>query len=326
MKGTGSILAASPAVRAASALDRGVNLGNALEAPREGEWGVTLEEKDFDLIRRAGFRSVRIPVRWSAHAETHPPYAIDEEFFRRIDWVLDQVRQRGLAAVLNTQHWENFSAAPSAQATRLEAVWVQIARRYHGQPDSLVFEIFNEPHDIRPEIWNPIQLRVLGKIRAVSPERVVLLSSTDWSSVKGLKDLQLPDHDPAVMATFHYYAPYPFTHQGAHWAKDSNHWLGTRWQDEEPERDAIRRDFQTAADWSKQNGVPVFLGEFGVFEKAPMDDRVRWTRRVARTAEALGLPWCYWEFRANFGVYDPRTSGWRLPLLRALLPDALPDS
>ena len=43
-------------------LKRGVNLGAALEAPKEGEWGVRLEEKYFDLIAEAGFKSVRIPV------------------------------------------------------------------------------------------------------------------------------------------------------------------------------------------------------------------------------------------------------------------------
>src|SRR5689334_10053063 len=31
-------------------LGRGVNLGNALEAPKEGDWGVVLQESDFQLI------------------------------------------------------------------------------------------------------------------------------------------------------------------------------------------------------------------------------------------------------------------------------------
>src|SRR5438132_769123 len=49
-------------------LGRGINFGNALEAPRESEWGVTLREDYFERAQRAGFRSVRIPIRWSAHA------------------------------------------------------------------------------------------------------------------------------------------------------------------------------------------------------------------------------------------------------------------
>jgi len=319
-----TLRAESPATRVAPTLNRGVNLGNALEAPREGSWGVTLEEKDFVLIKKAGFRSVRIPARWSAHADPRPPYLLHPEFLQRVDWVLDQARQHGLSVVLNTHHWEDFHQNPRAHAPRLEAIWVQIAEHYRDRPESLVFEIFNEPHDMPAEIWNPIQLGVLRKIRNISPERVVILSSLDWSSVKGLPELQLPKKDAAVLATFHYYAPYPFTHQGAHWAKDSDRWLGTRWRDEKPEREAIQKDFQTAADWWKQHGIPVYLGEFGAFEKAPMEDRVLWTRRVARTAEQLGLPWCYWEFRSHFGVYHREKNEWRLPLLQALLPGANP--
>lgn len=57
-------------------------------APTEGAWGVSLEVGYFGLIREAGFDSVRIPVRWSAHAATSPPYRIDPYFFARIDWAV----------------------------------------------------------------------------------------------------------------------------------------------------------------------------------------------------------------------------------------------
>ena len=67
-------------------LGRGVNLGNALNAPNEGEWGVTLKEEYFTKIKQAGFDSVRIPVRWSNHAGHAAPYAIDAKFLARVDW------------------------------------------------------------------------------------------------------------------------------------------------------------------------------------------------------------------------------------------------
>ena len=54
-------------------LGRGVNLGNALEAPNEGEWGMTLEAEFFRVIYQGGFDSVRVPIRWSNHAASQPP-------------------------------------------------------------------------------------------------------------------------------------------------------------------------------------------------------------------------------------------------------------
>ncbi len=42
---------------------RGINLGNALDAPQEGAWGVTLEEKHFAMAKAAGLDHIRLPVR-----------------------------------------------------------------------------------------------------------------------------------------------------------------------------------------------------------------------------------------------------------------------
>lgn len=53
-------------------LGKGVNPGNALEAPEEGQWGMRLEESYFDPIAAAGFNLVRLPVlREIARAWTH---------------------------------------------------------------------------------------------------------------------------------------------------------------------------------------------------------------------------------------------------------------
>ncbi len=58
-----------PPAEAIRQMRRGINLGNALEAPREGEWGYRIEREHLRLIRAAGFDSVRIPIRWSARPE-----------------------------------------------------------------------------------------------------------------------------------------------------------------------------------------------------------------------------------------------------------------
>lgn len=60
--GSASSLAADDQARAAarewnSRLGRGINPGNMLEAPREGEWGPSLREEYFETIRKARFDS-----------------------------------------------------------------------------------------------------------------------------------------------------------------------------------------------------------------------------------------------------------------------------
>src|SRR5690554_1433954 len=70
-----------PAAEFNKKLGRGINLGNALEAPAIGEWEVVLKEEYFSMIKEKGFSSVRIPIRWSAYAQTGAPYTIDQKFF-----------------------------------------------------------------------------------------------------------------------------------------------------------------------------------------------------------------------------------------------------
>jgi len=63
---------------------------------------------------------------------------------------------------------------------------------------------------------------------------------------------------------------------------------------------------------------PVFLGEFGSYDKGDMESRTRYTAYVARTAEKLGFSWAYWQFDSDFIVYDIEKEKWVLPILNAL--------
>jgi endoglucanase len=70
--------------------------------------------------------------------------------------------------------------------------------------------------------------------------------------------------------------------------------------------------------YAKEHKLPVYLGEFGAFEKADLASRVLWTRAMVREMEARGFSWAYWEFCAGFGVYDRAKGEFRQELLGAL--------
>src|SRR6185312_17387907 len=75
-------------------LRKGINAGNALDAPTEGAWGPKLDEAYFDHIAAAGFDHVRLPVRFSAHAAAAAPFTIDPTFFARVDWAVAEAQKR----------------------------------------------------------------------------------------------------------------------------------------------------------------------------------------------------------------------------------------
>ena len=64
---------------------------------------------------------------------------------------------------------------------------------------------------------------------------------------------------------------------------------------------------------------PIWIGEFGSYERADYDSRVRYTRLVRSEIEARGFSWAYWELASRFGIYDPAARKWRTELRDALL-------
>jgi endoglucanase len=311
-----------PAFDMNARIGRGVNLGNALEAPKEGEWGVTLEPDYFRLISEQGFDSVRVPIRWSAHALTDTPFTIDPVFFDRIDWVVEQAVANDLVVILNIHHYEEIFSDPPGQRERFLALWEQIAGHYQDTPETVVFELLNEPNgdQLTAPVWNELAAEALAVVRRGNPQRFVIIGPVNWNNVDALSSLELPADDRRIIATFHYYNPFQFTHQGAEWTAGSDSWLGTTWEATETQRAAVQRDLEKAAQWSRENQRPVYLGEFGAYHKADMQSRARWTEFVARTAEAGGMSWAYWEFCAGFGIYDPTLQMYIKRLVDALIP------
>ena len=303
-------------------LGRGINLGNALEAPREGEWGVTLEESYFQAIKEAGFDSVRLPVRWSAHASQTAPYTIAPEFFARVDWAVEQALSRGLKLVLNVHHYSEMDERPEEHQARFIALWEQIAAHYKDRPASLWFELLNEPHDkLTAGKWNKILLEALAAVRKTNPRRTVVIGPVAWNAIGELKSLELPEDDRNLAVTVHYYGPFTFTHQGAHWLDaKSRPPAGVKWLGTDAERAAIAQEFDTAALWGLKHKRPIYLGEFGAYNRADLESRVRWTKFIAEESARRKIGSAYWEFCSGFGAYDPVRKAWIEPLRDALVP------
>jgi len=300
-------------------LGRGINFGNALDALGDGP-ELPLEERYFDEVAEAGFDTVRLPVRWPAHADAAPPYSIDPVFFERVDAGVDAALRRDLNVVVNVHHYHEFSAEPAEHRPRFLALWQQIAARYAGHSGRLCFELLNEPRGhLTAARWNAVLAEALAVVRAVNPERTVIIGPAEMNSLEALAELSVPGDDHLI-ATIHYYAPFEFTHQGAGWVAGADRWLGRRWGTTADEN-AVRDDLAKVAAWGREHRIPLFVGEFGAFSGADMASRTRWTTFVRAEAERLGMSWAYWEFGTDFGAFDLDLDAWREPLRRALLGD-----
>ncbi len=306
---------------------KGLNLGNVLDAPSLGEWSALPKEKGFEYIRKAGFDHIRLPVRFSAHAQQTPPYTIDEEFFKTVDWVLDEAEKNRLRVLLDLHHYEELMEDPMNNMERFKGLWKQISNRYKNRPDTVAFELLNEPCDkLGTDLLNPLMKETLKLVRETNPTRLVFIDCYFWSNTKWLDKMDVSFFDENTVATFHMYQPILFTHQGASWMPSDYHlakvifpgppakpvkiksaaiseqWVGD-WLQEYNTLDAadnpsgpktIWEEFDRATAFVKKTGCRVYLGEFGTFGYADQRSRMIFLKMVRKESERRGIGWAFW--------------------------------
>jgi endoglucanase len=296
---------------------RCVNMGNHLESPNEGDWGRKIANDDFAIIAKAGFNTIRLPVRWAGHAALKSPYKIDAPFMARVEHVVRLARGAGLNVILNSHNFDDLHARPAENVDRLAGIWAQVARRFAGQPrDHLWFEIENEPHD---KLTNANLIATLSPalaaIRKTNPDRPVIIGGEFWSGIDSLATLDLPE-DPNVVPTFHYYEPFDFTHQGATWVKPTPAMGRVYGTDADVER--LVRDVVKVRAYIRRTGKTPFMGEFGANGPIPTNQRVTYQRTVRVAFDSVGIGMCAWGFTNTFPLYDSSKKAW-VPGMRAAM-------
>ena len=278
------------------------------------------KERHFQLIHDAGFQTVRINLHALQRLNASNGYKLDGAWLKTLDWAVKESLENHLMVILDLHNFTDIAKDPEGYKPRFLAYWMQIATHLKDAPNGVLFEILNEPNQkLTPRLWNEFLSEVLPIIRASNPTRTVIIGPPFWNSIDHLDELELPEFDRNIIVTVHYYLPMRFTHQGAPWQKETAHLSGVTWGSVE-EKKRVEQDFARVQDWSRQHNRPILLGEFGAYEKAPMESRALYVGSVARAAESLGWAWTYWQFDADFIVYDIDKDQWVEPILKALIP------
>jgi endoglucanase len=327
----------SPCAAAASSnhpsLRRGINLTHWFEY----EQGQVVSIAEMQMLRQLGMDHVRIPVD-PVVGGWRPEVSARVNFLTPLRLAVEQALSAGLDVVLDL-HLEpatklQIERNPKAEAA-LEALWSQVARVFADLPKHRVaFELYNEPqyYGWRAIRWPTLQMRLLNALRAHAPHHLALLSGNEGGSLKGLNQLPLV-RDEAVAYVFHYYAPFLFTHQGAHWLDTQYTTAGlhqgvlypSQFQITKPARlsqshpraaqemlqylkddwgpQRVRADMDEAGLFAKTHGVRVLCNEFGAIRaNVDIPSRYRWIADVRIALEANDIGWTLWDYTDIFGI------------------------
>lgn len=312
-------------------LARGVNL------TRWFQYGSRqpITEADRDLLKNAGFTSVRIAL---APQYLLPHWANQQRRERniaRLDAGIDLFLNAGMAVMLDFQadvsYLDYYLSTPEAPQELIDT-WRMLASRYANRdPDLLFFEVMNEPDSrFTQSAWDEEQKKVLAAIREVAPDNTVLLAPANWSGLDSLLQMT-PYDDPNVIYVMHYYSPSTFTAQGADWTspKEIAKLRNVPWPAFLPELDGLIEqetddgaralleqyqrddwdaghvdwDIGLAAAWAKKWNARVVVNEFGGYKPfSPPDSRARWLHDVRTALDHYKLAWAMWDYGAGFDL------------------------
>jgi len=276
---------------------RGINFGNEMEAPNEGDWNPPIRERAFDDFKNAGFTAVRLPITWDAHTSKTLPYAIEGAWLNRVEQVVDWALQRGFLVIINAHHeaWIKTWYSDSTVA-RFDSIWSQVAMRFKDKTDSLIFEILNEPNPMEKLNVDKLNASVLKIIRQSNPTRIVAFSGYKWSNSDELVAAAVPDtSDKYLIGYYHSYDPYPFG------------LVGTGTYGSTSDISATKTKFDQVTAWSKKHNIPIILGEYGYMKNCDYNSRMCAYGTVVSQAQSHGVGTFVWDDGGDFPIYSRNT-------------------
>ena len=272
---------------------RCVNFANGLDAPFEGAWGYRIDDAHITSIAEDGFDTIRLPVRFQAG---YTNGQINPAMLDRVDHLIRVALAHDLNVVLDFHHFAELMEDHNSHADLFVDIWRELSAHYQGWSNKLMFELLNEPTDqVTTTRANALYARVFPFLRDAHPKRWIIVGGGEWSSIAGLADLA--PNDEFTVHTFHYYDPFDFTHQTAEWVDLD---LPKRGPPDTNEIARVESDFKALDDYP----LPLFLGEFGVYNVVSPDERALWMETVRRAAEKAGIGWCHWGYVSGFRLAE----------------------
>ncbi|PHR94859.1 MAG: hypothetical protein COA80_11920 [Leeuwenhoekiella sp.] len=269
-------------------MGRGINLGNVLSAPVEGNWALPVEQTYFQDVAAAGFKTVRIPIRFDTYTTaladvnyennggkyiaSPDSFQVDSAYLDRIEQVITWAMDENLIAIIDVHgdhwFWESYDVGSTYYKTgnerlaaedRFRAIWKAISNRFACYSENLLFEIMNEAYfSMSAQEVDFINSEMLRIIRETNPTRNVIVTGggkNSWEAPLQMNNSFL-NSDEHLIATFHYYIPFKFTSS----SKENNNVFD--WGSQ-TDINLVNTHFDAVESWAQTVNKPVLLGEYG---------------------------------------------------------------
>ncbi len=324
---------------------RGVNLGGWLSQADEKtkeHYDTFIVKDDIKRIAGWGCDHVRLPIDYIVIEGEDG--SMLEDGYTYVDNCISWCREFGLNILIDMHNTYGYTFDPlevngdkeiffhnEALQERFYIMWDRISKRYAGQKD-VAFELLNEviSPDIKDE-WNSIADKAIDVIRKNAPDSYVVVGGVWYNNVRSVPFLN-PPKDDHVVYNFHCYEPMIFTHQRAWWMdnmpkditveypattaeyseKSKNldpDWAGAilKMKVKETGADYFAELFEPAVEAATKNNAPLYCGEYGVIDQAPVNpSTLNWLKDIHAAFEKYGIGRALWVYKEkDFGIVGP---------------------
>ena len=280
-------------------MGRGINLGNVLSAPVEGNWSGAATEQYFIDVANAGFDNVRIPIdffgtrtsgdtsQYSGEANTtftgsRADFTVNGSYLDRLEEVIGWGLNQNLVIVLDfhgatlksefiytfdeseNEYTDPTSAKRAADLAKFYSIWEQIANRFKDYSDDLIFEVINEPYfHISAAEMNDLNSEVISIIRSSGGNnltRKVIVTGGTKTSYEAITTI-----DPQVINSDNYLIATFHYYRPFNFTKSSDYRFNTNSWGTQSDKNSIDSEFDVVKNWAIGFNTPVavYMGEFG---------------------------------------------------------------
>jgi hypothetical protein len=145
--------------------------------------------------------AVRVPLNeacWLGIPPTADPTTSGSAYQSAIEGYVGQLNAHGQIAILDL-HWNTPDTAQAtgqqvmADANHAPAFWTSVANAFNANPNGVVFDLYNEPHDISWQCWRDggscsgVTFQVAGMqtlvtaVRSTGATNLILLGGVGWA-------------------------------------------------------------------------------------------------------------------------------------------------
>ena len=290
----------------------------------------------FDAVKAAGFDTVRIPVSYmdkivAVEDESGTVYTIDETYMARVKQVVDAAISANLFVIVNIHNdggngvegmWLDITKTGddfTDVKDKFSDVWSDIAATFADYDQKLIFEGFNElnngnynstPNQTQTDNVNSLNETFVETVRnsgGKNADRLLIVSGYNANIDNTIEGFVKPNDTSTdrIKLSLHIYDPYDFT-------LNEN---GTSSWGTESEKSYLQNQISEIAEFSSDETMPIFIGEYGGANKnitSARADYFYWLNYYADSNTDTKIITAYWDNgdinQNGFALFDRTTN------------------